>query len=85
MKRLITPALLLLVAAAPLQAADGFSSLEEQMSGKEFTEAGLDKLSQDELDALNAWIRRHSLATLDTPKAVVSSGSEDAAAEDARG
>jgi hypothetical protein len=85
MKRLITPALLLLVAAAPLQAADGFSSLEEQMSGKEFTEAGLDKLSQDELDALNAWIRRHSLATLDTPKAVVSSGAEDAAAEDARG
>jgi hypothetical protein len=49
--------------------ADGFSSLEEQMNGKEFTAAGLNKLSQEELDVLNAWIRKHSLATLDTPTA----------------
>jgi hypothetical protein len=45
-------------------AAEGFSSVEEQMTGKEFSAAGLDKLSQTELDSLNEWIRRHSLATL---------------------
>ncbi len=49
-------------------AAEGFSSLEEQMSGKEFTTTGLDKLTPDELEALNNWIRRHSVATLDQPK-----------------
>lgn len=52
-----------------LQADEGFSSLEEQMTGKEFTEAGLDKLSQAELEALNSWIRKHSLATLAAPAA----------------
>lgn len=49
-------------------AAEGFSSLEEQMSGKEFTATGLDKLAPEELEALNNWIRRHSVATLDQPK-----------------
>lgn len=52
--------------SASLYAAEGFSSLEEQMTGKEFSGAGLHKLSQQELAALNAWIRAHSLATLDT-------------------
>ena len=47
-------------------AAEGFSSLEEQMTGKEFSGAGLDKLSQQELDVLNDWLRRHSVATLAT-------------------
>ena len=50
-------------------AAEGFSSLEEQMSGKEFTATGLDKLTAEELEALNNWIRSHSVATLDQPKA----------------
>ena len=36
-------------------AAEGFSSLEEQMNGKEYTEAGLDKLTPPELEALNNW------------------------------
>jgi len=49
-------------------AAEGFSSLEEQMSGKEFTATGLDKLAPEELEALNNWIRNHSIATLDQPK-----------------
>jgi len=49
-------------------AAEGFASLEEQMSGKEFTAAGLNKLTTEELEALNNWIRRHSVATLDQPK-----------------
>jgi len=49
-------------------AAEGFSSLEEQMSGKEFTATGLSKLTPGELEALNNWIRSHSVATLDQPK-----------------
>ena len=65
-KILIT--LLSLTVTLSVMAADGFSSVEEQMTGKEFTAAGLDKLSQQELDVLNDWIRRHSVATLDTPK-----------------
>jgi len=56
-------------------AAGGFSSLEEQMTGKEFSAAGLDKLSQQELELLNDWLRSHSVATLDTPTA--SSGAVD--------
>ena len=62
-------ALLCLTTTFSVLAAEGFSSVEEQMTGKEFTAAGLDKLSQQELDVLNDWIRRHSVATLDTPKA----------------
>jgi hypothetical protein len=50
-------------------AQSGFSSLEEQMTGKEFQATGLEKLSADELEALNSWIRSRSLATLDSPKA----------------
>ncbi len=49
-------------------AAEGFSSLEEQMSGKEFNATGLGKLTPEELESLNNWIRRHSVATLDQPK-----------------
>jgi hypothetical protein len=50
-------------------AADGFSSLEEQMTGKEYMAAGLNKLTPGELEALNEWIRSHSLGTLDAAKA----------------
>ena len=63
--------LVLLISSAPLLAVEKFSSLEEQMTGGEFTGAGLDKLSKDELNALNGWIRAHSLATLDSPGAPV--------------
>ena len=62
-------ALLALLVTVSAFAADGFSSLEEQMTGKEFMASGLNKLSQEELDALNEWIRAHSLGTLDTPRA----------------
>lgn len=68
-------------------AAEGFSSLEEQMTGKEYTAAGLNKLTPEELAALNDWIRRHSVATLDTPKAgaAAAAGAAGAAAGDQRG
>ena len=39
------------------------------MNGKDFSAAGLDKLTPAELEALNNWIRSHSVATLDQPKA----------------
>jgi hypothetical protein len=58
--------LLLFTTSLTLIAAEGFSSLEEQMTGKEFDAAGLEKLSPQELEELNAWIRKHSLATLAT-------------------
>ena len=67
MKRILFVIFCLLASLPPL-AADGFSSLEEQMTGKEFSAAGLDKLTPAELDALNAWIRSHSLGTLATVK-----------------
>ncbi len=65
----ILVALLALLTAVSALAADGFSSLEEQMTGKEFMASGLNKLSPQELDALNEWIRAHSLGTLDAPRA----------------
>lgn len=49
-----------LCAATTLTAnAEQFSSLEERMSQNEFHAAGLDKLSPDELNALNTWLRAH--------------------------
>ena len=85
MNRFIIAFLTLLIAIT-VSAADGFSSLEEQMTGKEFSAAGLEKLSQSELDALNAWIRSRSLATLDTPKGTASTATVAAEpGEDRRG
>lgn len=69
-------------------AQTSFSSLEEQMTGKDFNAAGLEKLTPQELAALNAWIRSRSLATLDTPKAgsgVAYSGQAAGADGDTRG
>jgi len=51
------------------QSEQPFSSLEERMSGSEFTDAGLHKLSPEELAALNRWIRERSLAQYDGPAA----------------
>lgn len=64
MKRILPIALAAaLVAPAALAQDDiGFSSLEERMTAAEFRAAGLDKLSDQELTALNQWIRMRSLA-----------------------
>ena len=59
--------------ACPVSAQQGFSSLEEQMTGQEFEAAGLEKLTAAELASLNGWIRKRSLATLDSPKATAAS------------
>lgn len=49
------------------QSEQPFSSLEERMSGREFTETGLHKLSPEELAALNRWIRERSVAEYEGP------------------
>jgi hypothetical protein len=49
--------ILLLMIAAAGAAQQPFSTVEEQMTGKEFNAAGLEKLTPDELSALNEWIR----------------------------
>lgn len=72
------------VVSYSLLAAEGFSSLEEQMTGKEFSAAGLDKLSEQELSALNSWIRARSLATLDAAPSAVASAAV-VSPEDRRG
>lgn len=50
-------ALLFLMLPLGLAHAQEFSSLEERMSGSEFRAAGLEKLSAEELEALNQWLR----------------------------
>ncbi len=66
MKKLpILPVLAAALLAGHAVAQQGFSTIEERMTGKEFTAAGLDKLSDEELAALNDWLRSHSVATLE--------------------
>ena len=55
----------LLVTAFSLAAQETFSTVEERMTGKEFMATGLNKLSEEELAALNDWLRDHSVATLE--------------------
>jgi hypothetical protein len=56
--------------------AQTFSSLEERMSASEFSAAGLDKLSPDELSRLNAWLQAH-LAHGTAATAIAPSPAED--------
>ncbi len=58
MRRSLFPAVLALALVATGAQAQEFSSLEERMSAAEFKAAGLDKLSAEELAALNAWLGR---------------------------
>jgi len=71
------------------QAAEDFSTLEERMSGKEFKETGLVKLTDQELAALNDWLRRRSVATLENAAARQAASTQitqtPAVAEDTRG
>ncbi len=65
MRRILAASLLslsLALAVSPAQAQE-FSSLEERMSARDFREAGLDKLSAEELARLNAWLAANGLAS----------------------
>lgn len=59
--RLIVAVLLIFLASSCAFAQD-FSSLEERMTYNEFKAAGLDKLSPEELEQLNSWLRNRALS-----------------------
>lgn len=71
------------------QAQEAFSTLEERMSGKEFKETGLSKLTDAELATLNEWVRSHSVATLENasarPAAVAATAGYAGSTTDTRG
>ena len=69
MRRLLLPALLAFALTAGTAAAQEFSSLEERMSAKEFKEAGLDKLTPEELAKLNEWLGGRMRAPVAAPVA----------------
>lgn len=56
MRRLLITTLVLFALLGGSAFAQQFSTLEERMSEAEFKAAGLDKLSPDELAALNDWL-----------------------------
>jgi len=70
--------LLLGLCASQAFAQKEFSTVEEQMTGKEFSETGLSKLTAEELLALNAWLRARSVATLEVARIVDQGGQGDA-------
>lgn len=59
MRPITSLALSLLVAASATNAQTQSPTLEERMSQADFSAAGLDKLSPEELRALNAWLEAH--------------------------
>jgi len=68
MKKLLLFTLIISIHFAA-HAQEAFSTLEERMSGKEFMETGLSKLTDEELATLNEWVRSHSVATLENATA----------------
>jgi len=67
-------------------AENDFSTVEERMTGKEFKETGLVKLSDQELAALNDWLSRHSVATLENASVGPATGTAaTGATQDMRG
>lgn len=84
MKKLLLFVLALSIHIAA-NAADEFSTLEERMTGKEFKETGLGKLTDQELANLNDWLRRHSVATLENASARPAAAASAGATEDTRG
>ena len=83
MRRLLISSLLALSLAAGAVSAQQFSSLEERMSAKEFREAGLDKLSPEELARLNQWLSTRMMPPAGT--AYAPAAAPAAPAEDRRG
>jgi len=61
MPRLVATVLAVLLTGAA--SAAEFSSLEESMSGSQFHQAGLDRLTPEELKYLNDWLHAHASAT----------------------
>ncbi len=74
--------LILTFAASAQTLAADFSSLEERMSAAQFKQAGLEKLSAEELAELNTWLQNNGLSTSDGSAAASTSASST---EDKRG
>lgn len=64
MRRLIVVALVLFSLAGGTALAQQFSTLEERMTYAEFKAAGLEKLTPEELAALNAWLAGKASGTV---------------------
>ncbi len=75
MKNVFLLTLFLLLGQAA-SAQESFSSIEERMTGKEFSSTGLSKLTPEELTVLNEWLRSHSVATLENARYVTPAGSD---------
>lgn len=67
--------LLALSSLLSAQSEQPFSSLEERMTESEFNDTGLNKLSPEELAALNRWIRERSIAQYQYDGSTQSAGS----------
>lgn len=69
------PAMLVLslLAASSAVFAQSFTTLEEKMSVAEFRAAGLEKLSAEELAALNAWLQARGMQAATTAAPAASS------------
>ncbi|MEE4638124.1 MAG: hypothetical protein V2J42_05245 [Wenzhouxiangella sp.] len=63
----LVSALALLLVLTLEARANEFSTLEERMTGREFRDAGLHKLTEEELESLNRWIQLRSLAAGEVP------------------
>ena len=67
-------------------AASEFSTIEERMTGREFKDIGLGKLTDQELANLNDWLRSHSVATLENaPARPAAAAASASATQDTRG
>lgn len=77
MRRLVLVVSCVLLCFAGLCQAQQFTSVEEKMTGAEFKAAGLEKLSPEELAALNAWIQRQ--VAQQTARAAAASSSVESA------
>jgi len=62
-------------------AIESFSTVEERMTGEEFSKTGMVKLSEKELAELNDWLRAHSVATLENARPTASDSVSEATGE----
>ena len=66
-RALIFTTLLTILCATPIFAQTQAPTLEERMSQEEFTAAGLDKLSPEQLKYLNGWIQSKGVSEVGLP------------------
>lgn len=76
---------LAILVATVASAQQSFSTLEERMTGQEFRESGLYKLTDEELAALNRWIRARSLTENEALDLAASEGRASDPSADRRG